>query len=255
MILVLLILLLVVSDTHADVIIYNRIPKTGSTSITEYLKQASKTNGFVLVNVGVESGLWISDETMQKPPHYDSDFRAMVERIKNEHEKVLIVGHFYYVDVDDVKYINVMRNPVDRVVSQYRYSRSNIRGELGENYRERHGALSINECVTTYKCKQELELFGQIQSAMLLGEHRPVDLYDVLDIYKKYTCIGTIEDWTSFTDCLDARLPTFFGSMETHVLPVKYITPGSKMTISVDLSDFVTPDLFVFDWLRALSTI
>jgi hypothetical protein len=95
-----------------QVIIYNRIPKAGSTTIITLLRRLSWANGFNL---------------SMPMPYYDHTAarQAILDAIASGNRTV-VCNYFNFPEIlygDSIAYVNVMRDPVDRCTSEYYYLR------------------------------------------------------------------------------------------------------------------------------------
>merc|ERR1712029_839987 len=121
-------------------LIYNKIPKTGSTSFVHFTQHLSEENGFkmVLLNISHPHSMTLSDR--QYFAKNISTWQEMFPAIYH--------GHFAYVDMQnlavntgDVKMvnINIVRNPFERMISYYYFLR----------YGDDSGKIrSVVECLT-----------------------------------------------------------------------------------------------------------
>eukprot|EP00095_Tigriopus_kingsejongensis_P009155 maker-scaffold798_size95657-snap-gene-0.19 protein:Tk09155 transcript:maker-scaffold798_size95657-snap-gene-0.19-mRNA-1 annotation:"GK19630" len=106
---------------NGKTLIFNRIAKTGSQSITELLMQLKKRNGIKLEVVLRQV------EYLLEPPQMVSSF---VEQIDGTSEAKAWVRHYNFFDMTEYGarwnpiYINMVRDPVDRVISYFYYRRA-----------------------------------------------------------------------------------------------------------------------------------
>jgi hypothetical protein len=112
-----------------QIIVYNRIPKAGSTTIITLLKQLSLANGFHLA---------------EPMPYYDhvQARQAILDAIASGNRTV-VCNHFNFPEIlygDRIAYVNVMRDPVERCTSEYYYRRYGDRpSEWKREFLEKYG--------------------------------------------------------------------------------------------------------------------
>ena len=102
-------------------LIFNRIAKTGSQSIIELLVQLKHKNG-------IEPLIQLKQvEHLMEPPKLISEFIGTVDRATRA---LAVIRHYNFVDFEEYggiftpTYINVVRNPVDKIVSWFYYWRA-----------------------------------------------------------------------------------------------------------------------------------
>jgi len=126
-------------------LIYNKIPKTGSTSFVHFTQHLSEENGFkmVLLNISHPHSMTLSDR--QYFAKNISTWQEMFPAIYH--------GHFAYVDMQnlavntgDVKMINIniVRNPFERMISYYYFLR------YGDNFRKNKVRSRMSDKNTTF---------------------------------------------------------------------------------------------------------
>ncbi|KAI4470457.1 heparan sulfate 2-o-sulfotransferase [Holotrichia oblita] len=133
-------------NTNDDaIIIYNRVPKTGSTSFIGVAYDICKKNNFHVIHVNISS----NNHVLSLPNQY-----SIVQNITKwtDMKPVIYHGHFAYLDFSKYSsikplYINIIRKPLDRLVSYYYFLR------YGDNYRpylirKKHGdTVTFDDCV------------------------------------------------------------------------------------------------------------
>ncbi|KAK2153692.1 hypothetical protein LSH36_289g03027 [Paralvinella palmiformis] len=104
-----------------DVIIYNRVPKCASTSMRLVMKALSKVNKY-----NIHSSRIYSQESLN-----DTGQKLFVEQIKSLRRPLLFVRHIFFVDFTrhnftQPTYINMIRDPLERLISDYYFKRYNV---------------------------------------------------------------------------------------------------------------------------------
>lgn len=132
------------------VVVYNRVPKTGSTSFVGIAYDLCKRNKFHVLHVNVSS----NNHVLSLSNQYD-----IVDNITNwnEMKPALYHGHFAFLDFSKFNqkkplYINIIRKPLDRLVSYYYFLR------YGDNFRpylvrKKHGDTVVSGNINKHLCK------------------------------------------------------------------------------------------------------
>ena len=196
------------------VLVYNRVPKAGSSSMTNLLSKLSSKNNFDMLG-------WFD-----LPSHDYDAVRDAIQKALKSNKKTVIAQHFHFpelVDGDRVGYINVMRNPISRCTSQYYYLRYGDRSEKDrEKILEKFGDLSIDDCInsgnlTCFNCE------GWRQAIFFCGRDggvcKQMSADSILERAKStidvhYT-VGAIEDFEGTVKVMEKLYPSFFkGGMD-----------------------------------------
>lgn len=115
-----------VEAQHPKIVVYNRVPKCGSQTMSMLINQLSRKNGFL------SQAVFVANE---KPERSKSEQTAFMKELSDtaysKQKNVLYTRHQYYISPDaydfDAKerpmYINLIRDPIDRFKSFYYFSR------------------------------------------------------------------------------------------------------------------------------------
>lgn len=111
----------ILSKSH-KVVVFNRVPKTGSTSVVRIFETLSERNNFSVYRIAI-----FNPNQLLNPLSH----KAFVDEIRaiSHHSKLLVHGHFYYINLRrygatiDYVYMNCLRNPLERLVSKYYFMR------------------------------------------------------------------------------------------------------------------------------------
>lgn len=121
---------------NPDILVYNRINKAGSSTTMDITKRLSKINNFTI---------------LMPTQYYDhKKLRQALFSAIESGKRTVIMNYFNFPEFiysNKVSYINMMRDPVERFISEYYYARSLGRGRNGEQYRAAHGNLSLEESI------------------------------------------------------------------------------------------------------------
>ena len=137
-----------VKEEDNVIIIYNRIPKTGSTSFMHLPYELCQDNKFnvLLLNISNPHSMTLNDRIFfaQNITHWQDKLPAIYH------------GHFAYFDVHNmgvatanakVIYINIVRHPMERMISYYyflRYGDDYRKGKVRSRMGDKH---TFDECV------------------------------------------------------------------------------------------------------------
>jgi len=198
-----------------QVVIYNRVPKTGSTSFVGLAYDLCSKNKFNVLHMNISKNSHI----MSLP-----DQGRLVWNISGWSEKkpAFYHGHVSYLDFakfgsHSPLYINIIRQPLDRLVSYYYFLR------YGDDYRphvvrKRQGdTMSFDDCIKKglSKCNPN-DVWLQIP--FFCGQHPdcwiPGNVWALekakANLLEKYMVVGVTEQMEEFIAVLEATIPSFF---------------------------------------------
>jgi hypothetical protein len=222
------------------VIVYNRVPKTGSTYLYQGMEALSTTNNYS----------YIAPE-----PFYnhalilDAIFYAL-----KEDQRTVLVGHFNFPEIvyaDKIAYINVVREPLERCISQHNYM---IHGDLTQDFRAKHvakkGAVELDDCMERpnwwkcFGCKKDtlLSTFcGREDGAC--ADLPPEDMLQRgwTNIHQNYY-VGLTEDLDDFSKTLERLFPSYFQGL-SQALPPEPVNKKEHVTVSTATKEKVRKNL------------
>lgn len=104
-----------------DVLFFNRVPKTGSVQMINLLKNLGKIHDFEVEVDPQQGGI--------RPLLEDDEMENAIDNIGNLEESTAFVSHVNFLNFTDYEedrpiYINMVRDPVERVISWYYYIRA-----------------------------------------------------------------------------------------------------------------------------------
>lgn len=198
---------------NGSIVVYNRVPKTGSTAFTHLLYDLAKVNEIYVIHVNTTvpkqnaAIMSIQDQNCLRQNITHWDIRPAFYH-----------GHFAYTQIQDVLWVNIVRNPFDRLVSNYYFLR------YGDNFRK--GLLrskngdntTFNDCVTNETSKDcsiskmwlQIPYFcGQFASCWEPGSQWALDRAKQ-NVLEHYFLVGTTENLSQFVEMLQLLIPDVF---------------------------------------------
>lgn len=193
------------------VFLYNRIFKTGSTSVSSYLKMTTYNTSIVLKEGTTEDWYKTGD-----PYPYPQNI------VKYAHlsERLIYIAHFFFRSKMKIMkphtYINILRDPVDRIISHYNYMRNEKlrpKHRIKELKRSGQWKESLAECIK----QQHRGCEDNVMTRFLCGtpSYCKTGSEKALKRAKYnmrtfYGAIGTLENIQVFLKILRKRFPTIF---------------------------------------------
>ncbi|XP_018577622.1 heparin sulfate O-sulfotransferase isoform X2 [Anoplophora glabripennis] len=204
-------------------VLYNRVPKTASTSFVGVAYDLCKRNNFHVLHVNITANNhMLSLENQLKFAKNISNW--------NNIKPALYHGHFAYLDfskfgMPNPLYINLIRKPLDRFISYYYFVR------YGDDYRphlirRKHGnTMSFDECVL--KKLPDCDPNNMwLQIPFFCGHSvncwKPGNKWALNEAKKnlinKYFLVGLTEELGDFISVLEQSLPRLFKGASDHYL-------------------------------------
>ncbi|XP_030387988.1 heparan sulfate 2-O-sulfotransferase pipe-like [Scaptodrosophila lebanonensis] len=218
--------------SEIDVLFYNRVPRTGSMQLIKLMAQLSKVHGYDVDEDPQNGGIIPLLE-----PAEESDY---IENIAGLDDGSVFASHlnylnFSYYDQPKPIYINMVRDPVDRVISWYYYIRApwifvpNRRRNNREMPNPKWVNTEFDQCVLsgekacTYIEGSLLERAGdhRRQTLFFCGHNEfkctpfnsrlPLQLAK-MNVEREYAVVGTWEHTNETLSVLEAYIPRYFAS-------------------------------------------
>ncbi|VDM11088.1 unnamed protein product [Wuchereria bancrofti] len=200
----------------SSIVIYNRIPKTGSTTLTNAIMyNLCHRNGFNVIHLNLTRNRYLMNIV---------DQRRFIDNITNWKERMPAVyhGHVAFINFNrfglpNPVYINLIREPLDRLISYYYFLR------YGDNYRvglkrSRAGNNeTFDQCIARkgHDCdmKQmwlQIPYFcGTHHFCSEVGNNRALEQAKV-NLINYYLLVGLSNQMRHFIELLELLLPKFF---------------------------------------------
>lgn len=225
------------------ILVYNRIPKAGSTTMIKLVKELSQRNGFQVV--------------IPRSYNYTAANIAILDAIAAK-RKTFIVNHFKFPEIfvdDEIGYINVMRHPVDRCISWYYYSR------YAHSYRtfalQKRGNDTLDECVSKPENERKvcLNCIQDVQARFFCGRAdgkcQGAPLEYVFERAKRninlHYFVGLAEAYEETVASLELAYPDFFKGAK------EILAETSPRNVMKKRSEYVYPSeetrKFLAGWL------
>ena len=198
---------------NATKIIYNRVPKCGSTTVRRALKRiAVKTRAFKFIG---------SKEHHNQRPR-ETELQSLVKQLKSTRAPWLYDRHLHFIEFDryhlsDTLYINVVRRPVDRFFSWYYFIRFQHRLDMPDTVRRRPFEKCVKE---NYKECSELHSFhiGSVpyfcgQSEVCMKPSQAAVDRAKQNINKYFGVVGLTRDMVHTIALLEQTSPHIFRNM------------------------------------------
>ncbi|CRL01304.1 CLUMA_CG014293, isoform C [Clunio marinus] len=203
------------------VVIYNRVPKTASTSFVNLTYDLCRKNHFHVLHINITGNNHVL--SLPNQMKFARNITAWVEM-----KPAFYHGHMAFLDFskfgmpEKPLYINIIRKPLDRLVSYYYFLR------YGDDYRPhlvRHRAgdtMSFDECVKLKKPDCDPKNMW-LQIPFFCGHH--AECFEAgsewaleqakKNLVNEYFLVGTTEDLGDFIEMLELSLPRLFQGFYT----------------------------------------
>lgn len=189
-------------------LVYNRVPKTASGSINDVLRRLSQNNNFTWESSNIFLEYNISVGAQER----------LAEKINSQRSLYAFDRHLHYVNFsrfinDSVIYINVVRDPLERLVSWYYFTRFDHPRKMSNERRtqtyDQCVTKRLPECVSPENYFQQISFFcGQddfcrVPSRQALQQAK-------LSVEQNFAVVGLTEELSLFFQLLELQLPQYF---------------------------------------------
>ena len=194
--------------SRCDSVMYNRVPKCASTTVSMILKANRHRNNYTyLTGPASASYKYKMNEQM----------RNVYTQKMNSFDRFVLSNHLFFFNFTDyldepLLYINVIREPVAWFVSAYSYFHTQSPGYRGQWWNK----MPMIECIRSQVCFNHIiNQFGSVH--FLCGNHMACnDSRSGLQLAKKhveeeYLVVGITEQLKEFMETLEFLLPAMFA--------------------------------------------
>lgn len=205
-----------IPNLKKEKIFYNRVPKCGSRNIIDLLYSAARRNHFKFIC-----------HKEYVPFYHDEEYnKKTVSLIENKEGPLIYEGHYHFMRFEKYNstqptYINVIRDPLDRMMSWYyfiRFQPGHMR-DMDNETRDR----SFDECVRLRlpECVQPMgddSEHGYFKIIPFFCGHEPFCRQPTMralnqakeNVKKHYAVVGATEYLKETIEVLEYFLPSFF---------------------------------------------
>ncbi|XP_076336643.1 uronyl 2-sulfotransferase-like isoform X2 [Tachypleus tridentatus] len=234
-----------------DKLMYNRAPKCGSTTIYNIMRKLSVDLGYQHYNSKIYDKK-ILDESQQ---------RRFVKRVRKMPSPCSFDRHVFFVNFSKFGeksplYINVVRDPVERIISSYFYRRVTARRRANKERLNEYWMNKFEQCVLSSDPECTF-IDGRTYSVLLLPyfcgqdkkclvHNHPWALWQAKqNIEKFYPVVGVLEDMNTTLIVLERRLPRFFrGALKLyHNTGIRRNQNTHKEEVSEEIKDLLRANL------------
>ncbi|XP_026883137.1 heparan sulfate 2-O-sulfotransferase 1 [Electrophorus electricus] len=205
------------------VVIYNRVPKTASTSFTNIAYDLCSRNHYHVLHINTSKN---------NPVMSLQDQVRFVKNVTSwkEMKPAFYHGHVSFLDFTKFGvtrnpiYINIVRDPVERLVSYYYFLRFGDDYRPGLRRRKQGDKKTFDECVAAggsdcapEKLWLQIPFFcGHYSECWNIGSHWALEQAKY-NLVNEYMLVGVTEELEDFVMMLEAALPRFFkGATELY---------------------------------------
>ena len=237
---------------RGNTIFYNRVPKCGSTTTFTIMQKLSRRNHFNCRLVPELPLNYFYENKKNEENRFVYEFKRMKQN------KVLFHGHLYFKDISEYAkmqnrsspmYINLVREPLDRLQSFYyfiRYQQGHVRKMGAEKLR-----MSYTECVRRLdpECTHSDNYMTQI--AFFCGAMPFCRLPEMgalqqakRNVVQHYAVVGTMARLRDFFYALEWTFPSWFkGATRLYDSEVKKNISVHNKLVKIPYSRTLDPDV------------
>ncbi|XP_064113613.1 uronyl 2-sulfotransferase-like [Macrobrachium nipponense] len=216
-----------VTPENTRLVIYNRVPKCGSTTVNTIIKRLQLKNKFHHHHSKIYNTHWLDEERR----------KALTKRLYANSKKIPLSfdRHIYYFNFTRLGFpkpalINLVREPVKRFISQFYFTRSRSRWQKVKHLKSRPRPpnwwfdLKLDDCIQAKRpeCFPHPEQEMSLQLTFFCGHHPECKklgsgwaLYRAKrHVESYYSVVGLLEEMPLSLSVLEGYLPRFFKGVK-----------------------------------------
>jgi len=199
----------------AGILVYNRVPKCGSSTIVQIMKTLGKNKKFAVK----------SSRNYREHFLSDSKQRELLSFLKKEKKPFFYDRHFYFFNMtslgEKVNLINMVRNPMERIVSNFYFVRNPSRWRGRETApKQSWFTKSFSDCVKNNDTEclvakgersQEFQMryFCECERPGMTEREMMLEAMETLE--KEYSVVGVMERFNDSLLVMEKYLPGWFS--------------------------------------------
>ncbi|XP_071957040.1 uronyl 2-sulfotransferase-like [Antedon mediterranea] len=207
-------------DTNTEErIIFNRVPKCGSRTVLDIFKYLANRNQYNMIS-----------STIYGPLHLPENKKALIkELILAAEPPVLFQRHMHFLSFPNssrVRYINIIRDPIDRFISEYYFIRfGDDRNPMNFSGTDQEKYQTINECVlkrrpecSGNRLQYIIPFFcGHNPQCSLLNSSIPLEMAKT-NIQQSFVTLGLLDEIEDTFAVLEKALPRLFQGATAEIV-------------------------------------
>ena len=198
----------------SEVLFFNRVPKCGSEMLVALMLQLQSRNHFhhIRLSGGHRRKLTAKEQSV---------IRSEVSENSNHPGRISFDRHVYFIENlgDNVKWINLIRHPIERMISRFYYAR--LRPELRDSIDS--SLVDIDECLRAKGAECQFlpghsydltipYFCGHEDFCTTLGDENALKTAKER-LLRDYTVVGILEDLPRTFSALAKHLPEYFAGI------------------------------------------
>ena len=198
-------------------IIYNRVPKSASTTLRNLFRDQASQRKFTIYNKEIYVPFLLSTDVQ----------REVMYELDSAKTPVFYERHMYFIFGDDFQkpqpvYINVIRDPLEQVISAYYYSRETCNTEKRCYFNTTFLNETLDDCVSKRPAERCIDASQGVISSLPFfcgnlvecEENKTFALERAKqNIIDYYTVVGIVEELYNFLFVLENLMPRYFANI------------------------------------------
>ncbi|UJR19580.1 hypothetical protein I4U23_022715 [Adineta vaga] len=212
---------------YPEHLIYNRVPKAAGTTLRYLFRQQAEKRRYTILNKNIYVPFLLPFNVQQE----------VVSEFEDAKLPVIYERHMYFINFDVFQkpqpvYINVIRDPLQQVISSYYYSRSTCIDERRCYFNTTFVNETLNECVERRSASECIDASHGVSPVIpfFCGNEAACEQNKTYALEKAkqniidyYTVVGIVEELYNFLFVLEHLLPKYFANVR-----LLYISNGMK---------------------------